>query len=549
MFTLEIANRDYTEWTFVPALMQEPAVTPLTAKLFHGDQVDSAGKLITDSPYRTNEALCGVLLTSQKTYGRTNKLLYKCVPDADHLPCFLVAYEEKQLGFNKRPKDKYITFRIKEWTEKHPLGLVTNTFGDVEDKEAYANYQLACKALNASLKLVNAATLRALRLTRMHPIPLYCENRAIEDRRGYRHIISIDPAGCQDIDDAIGLRPQPGGQSVVLSIYIANVPMLLEYLQLWSYLTDRPATIYLPTRKIPMLPVALSDNLCSLREQEDRVAFVLDFTLNKATARVETISYTSTLIRVEKNYVYGAPELLGSEAYKEILAIVKTLNDACPYLERISSSHDVVDYCMLRMNSECATLLQAKQSGIYRAATIKKDGVANQLDPELKRVLQSVAGEYCSYANRKPHELIGPARMYVHITSPIRRIVDTVNMLELLADRFQWSADAQAFKAKWQMENQLSLINTKSKAIRKLQMEMELLDTFEKNPERTYMGFIFDYQMHNKMHKYKVYLAETKWLTSVCSPTELKINTIVHLSAHLFLDEAKMTKKIRLQIV
>jgi hypothetical protein len=51
------------------------------------------------------------------------------------------------------------------------------------------------------------------------------------------------------------------------------------------------------------------------------------------------------------------------------------------------------------------------------------------------------------------------------------------------------------------------------------------------------------------MHKYKVYLAETKWLTSVCSPTELKINTIVHLSAHLFLDEAKMTKKIRLQIV
>jgi exoribonuclease R len=205
---------------------------------------------------------------------------------------------------------------------------------------------------------------------------------------------------------------------------------------------------------------------------------------------------------------------------------------------------------MLRMNSECAKLLQAKQRGIYRSAA-KTETKTDILDLELKRIVQSVAGEYCSYANRKPHEWIGTGLAnYVHITSPIRRVVDMVNMLELLADLFPWSADAKVFQKKWQVESRLLLLNRNTKAIRKLQTELELLDTFEKNPERTYMGFIFERtQVEPQLYKYKVYLAETKWLTSVYSPKELKNNTTVYVSAHLFLDEAKMTKKIRLQMV
>jgi len=580
MFTLHISNRDYIEWKFVPNTAQ-PELSPSITKLFHGDQVDETGKLM-NSPYRSKEHICGVLLTSEKTYGRAanGKLLYKCVPDAEHLPIFLVPYEEKNLGFSKNKSDSYISFQIKEWTEKHPIGSITNTFGQVDDKEAYIAYQMACNEINESLKTLNAATLRSLRQNTLGPIPLYCENVAIEDRRTHR-IISIDPDGCNDIDDAIGFR-QTNKESI-LSIYIANVPMMLEFLNLWTYLTDRIATIYLPAQKIPMLPTSLSENMCSLKEKEDRVAFVLDVYINNGL--VQDIKYTSTIIRVEKNYAYQNPELIAREDYKNIFQTVKALNhEHFRYLENISNSHEVVEYCMLLMNHECAKLLAEKKSGIFRSAG-KKEAVdpSNGVDPpngvdpnavdpnavdpnavdpngvdstfippELKHILQNVAGEYCAATNIKPHELIGNGLdCYIHMTSPIRRVVDIVNMYELLKDRFKWSAEAKSFSDKWQAN--LTTLNRKTKAIRKLQNEIELLAAYEKKPEQTYMGMVFHKTevilKKTPMFKYRAYIPEIKLLTSVLSSKELKNYCKVNFSVHLFLDEAKMTKKIRLQLI
>ena len=536
MFTLHVANRDYTEW-HLENKADALTVSPLLNKLFHGDILNEKGELLS-SPYREKAHICGVLLTSEKTYGRDgNKLLYKCVPDDEHLPCFLIPYEEKNIGFNKAKTDHYIAFRIKEWLEtKHPIGLLTNTFGLVEDNEAYIAYQMACKELNTSLKTLNAASLRALRETSLGPIPLYCADQAIEDRRSYP-IISIDPPGCQDIDDAIGIRTTANGETI-LSIYIANVAMMLEYLKLWPYLTDRIATLYLPHKKYPMLPPALSENICSLKEKEDRVAFVLDITIKCMS--VQSINYTSTIIKVEKNYAYDSAELLARADYKQLVEIVKELNYNFRYISQIANSHDVVEYCMLFMNRECARHLQTKKCGIFRSASQK------EIPNELKQVLQGVAGEYCSFANKKPHELIG-VESYVHITSPIRRLVDVVNMLAILQEQVQWSDDAKAFIEKWQ--NNIPNINQKTKASRKLQNEMELLNTYAKQPDRIYMGLVFHMTKVNDLFKYNVYIAETKMLTSVQSSKEINNLTTNYFSAHLFLDESKMTKKIRLQIL
>ena len=82
MFTLHVANRDYTDWHFVnktdqgnhlpatlPATLPDAftslAISPLSEKLFHGDCLDEKGKLISAiSRYRTKKDICGVLLTS-----------------------------------------------------------------------------------------------------------------------------------------------------------------------------------------------------------------------------------------------------------------------------------------------------------------------------------------------------------------------------------------------------------------------------------------------------------------------------------------------------
>ena len=249
---------------------------------------------------------------------------------------------------------------------------------------------------------------------------------------------------------------------------------------------------------------------------------------------------------------------MGRDDYKGMLAIVRKLNNesAVHYLPTIQNSHDLVEYCMLFMNRECAKSLQAKKTGIFRSAT-RKTAITDytHFEPELQELLQNVAGEYCSYENLKPHELIG-CESYLHITSPIRRLVDIVNMLEIQAALIPWSPAAQTFMGKWKTAASLAQINRKTKAARKLQNEIEVLEAYQKNPERIYMGVVFNKTtLDASLYKYSVYIPETKVLTTVKGPNVVGPNVVgtgtatVYLSAHLFLDEAKMTKKIRLQFL
>ena len=232
-FILDINNRDYTEWNFISveetksseSTLQSPKFSPIDLKLFHKDVIDSEGKVIS-SFYRYNENICGVLLTSEKTYGRSikDKLLFKCIPDDEHLPCFLIPYEEKNIGFSKTKMNKYITFRIHEWKDKHPSGILTNNFGNVDNIEACIEYQLTCNNLNDSTKQLSIIGFRALRLKTLSPIPFYINDNPIEDRRLYS-VFSIDPIGCTDIDDAIGITTKYNEQ--IISIYITNVPIIV----------------------------------------------------------------------------------------------------------------------------------------------------------------------------------------------------------------------------------------------------------------------------------------------------------------------------------
>ena len=277
--------------------------------------------------------------------------------------------------------------------------------------------------------------------------------------------------------------------------------MMLEYLQLWPYMTERVASIYLPAKKIPMLPIALSENICSFREKTDRIAFVMDIAIPLAvgvrtSTTIETydgdisITFTSAIIQVEKNYTYQAAELIAREDYKSLLKMVQNLNEVhFAYLEQIRTSHDVIEYCMLFMNHECAKKLQSQKRGIFRTASTSSTtasassptasiptsassptaSTSNPCPAELRQIVQGIAGEYCNYTNLKPHALIGVS-CYLHITSPIRRIVDIVNMLEILADKIKWSPEVIQFMEKWQ--NNIDDIHIKTKAIRKLQTEM-----------------------------------------------------------------------------
>ena len=85
-----------------------------------------------------------------------NKTLYRCIPyDRKLYPDYLICYQVKELGFNKKEVDKYVLFKHLTDGDNHPIGVIFNTLGSVNELVNYYEYQLYCKEINHSIKELN----------------------------------------------------------------------------------------------------------------------------------------------------------------------------------------------------------------------------------------------------------------------------------------------------------------------------------------------------------------------------------------------------------
>ncbi len=355
MLKIHIDDRQYGSFRVVePTELKELSIpiVPLNEKLFHNDIFEYSNECVAllHSPTRTAKNLSGILvLDNNKTYGKMkDKFLYRCIPDDKRLPEFLVPYLSKAKTFSKKLVNLYVTFAFSNWDGKHPIGLIQNNIGTVDELSSFYEYQLYCKSLNTSMSGFSRATSYAFKTQSHHD----CIERIIqkypklEDRRDTK-IISIDPLKSQDFDDAISYRKD--GEYDVVSVYIANVSLWMEALDLWESFSERVATIYLPDRKRPMLPTLLSDCLCSLVENETRFALTMDLMIKNG--RIESYSFANSIICVSKNYTYEEKHLLKDDVYLNIVSSLKSLVPNYKFITKIKDSHDVVTYSMIIMNS------------------------------------------------------------------------------------------------------------------------------------------------------------------------------------------------------
>lgn len=567
---LSVYDRNYSKWEFKPTNDLEPvlAITayihPLTSKLFHGDILSTTGSLL-HSPYQRKDNIPGVLILEGKTYGRAiahnesrnsikDKLLYKCIPHDPALPCFLIPYEEKVTTFSKKKINKYIMFKFKDWLDKHPLGQLTQTIGEVHEPENYYQYQVASKYLQKSISTLTKETMANLN---MQPRENLAEHIAMKQQMADRRsepIFSIDPAACKDIDDAIGLRVIDKEHSIV-SIYIANVPLILDYLNLWQACSERVSTIYLPTSKVPMFPPILSDDLCSLLQGKDRCAFCLDIYIehknkDNENTTVTKVVFSPVLINVKKNYVYEEDLLLKNKTYNQLFQLTKSLAKHYPYVDQLTDSHELVEFYMIFMNYESSKRLLTKQAGIFRSATLDKDkeSIPSSLSKDMRTFLktyQLTQCQYCTHEAVQPHDLIGLSS-YLHITSPIRRLVDLLNLIEIQSDNM--SSLAKRFAENWL--KRLDYINTTMKAIRKVQNNCSLLATYLKDTtEGRYTGVLFEKTvLPDGLYKFAVYIPALKMVSTIKTTQKFDNYRTVVVSAHSFMDEENVMKKIRVQI-
>jgi hypothetical protein len=576
-YKIHIHDRNYSSWDIYDTgnlnKFSTIEINPIECKLFSNDvfEINSENGAINllHSTVRHGSSIPGVLmLDGNKTYGRqlkangsAGKLLYKCMPDDKRMPAFLIPYEMKNVGFSKVFKNLYVTFIFDCWEDKHPRAKLDNVIGPVDVLDNFYEYQLYCKSLNASIQKLQKDTNRAL-AENPHEIiiaNIRTKYPTIEDRTDKKlwHIITIDPPKSLDYDDGYSIRDLDGGLQQ-LSIYISNVTIWMDTLNLWDSFSRRISTIYLPDKKRPMLPTILSDCLCSLQENVTRVAFVMDVILKKDCGEIIDIRFSNCLIKVIKNYCYEEPKLLADKFYNELLDATQQLSKKNRYIANVRNSHETVCYLMILMNYHCAKEMIKSKSGIFRSTIMKREVSVPDFVPEevnkYIKIWSSASGQYINGSEivDTRHELLD-MDAYIHITSPIRRLVDLLNIIRFqhVTGIISLSEMSEKFYNKWLGD--IDYINVTMRSIRKIQCDSSLLDLCFNNPEileKEYDGYLFDKILRNDgLFQFVVYLPELKMTSRITLRDNSGNFECRKFKIYIFNDEEQFKRKIRLHLI
>lgn len=190
-----------------------------------------------------------------------------------------------------------VAVRFTSWGLKYPVAEVVQVLGEprLHHTEMHAiMYEYALPEAFPPEVLAEAETL-----------PKAISEEELETRHDFRGVwtCTIDPEDAKDFDDAISFR-KLSETLYEVGVHIADVSY---YVRPGSCLDEeaykRATSVYLVDRTIPMLPERLSADLCSLRPQEDRLAFSVVFQMD-AKAKVHAVWMGKTVIRSQRRFSY-----------------------------------------------------------------------------------------------------------------------------------------------------------------------------------------------------------------------------------------------------
>lgn len=217
-----------------------------------------------------------------------------------------------------------VVVKVDKWpSSDYPdaLGVVMTTLGKQGDNESEMKSILVENGFDWVFpdKVLNQA----------QRIPTEITDEEVEKRRDMRDIftITIDPVDAKDFDDALSIEFLKGDK-IEVGVHIADVAHYVKpntVLDKEAYL--RSTSVYLVDRVVPMLPERLSNELCSLRPEEDKLTFSAIFTFDKSF-KIVNEWYGRTVIHSNKRFTYEeAQEVIISEKKRgKYLKEVKTLN-------------------------------------------------------------------------------------------------------------------------------------------------------------------------------------------------------------------------------
>lgn len=237
-------------------------------------------------------------------------------------------------------------------------------------------------------------------------IPQRVDERQIRDRLDIRNmsLFTIDGEDAKDFDDAVSIEMLPNG-NYRLGVHIADVTYYVrENSPIDKEAYRRGTSIYLVDRVIPMLPKELSNGICSLNPNEDRLAITVFMEIDHLG---QVVDYTihESIIRSKARMIYDdVTQLLEAEDLKNVdsdiveyyapfLEELKLMEELCKILRRRRHDRGSIDFDI----DETKIVLDDKGRPI--AIEPEKRGISNRIIEEFMIVCNETIAEYIHWSD------------------------------------------------------------------------------------------------------------------------------------------------------
>jgi ribonuclease R len=207
-----------------------------------------------------------------------------------------------------------VVVEITSWTQPllDPVAKIVETIGHAGDHETEMQAIIRSGGFSKAFPESVQKAAQELFATKEQ---IFTDAIADPKRRDIRGIttMTIDPVDAKDFDDALSCQFLPNG-NIEVGIHIADVSHYVrDHDGIDEEARERATSVYLVDRVIPMLPEILSNDLCSLRPNEDRLSFSAIFELTP-DANIVNEWYGQTIMHSDKRFSYEeAQEVLDKQ--------------------------------------------------------------------------------------------------------------------------------------------------------------------------------------------------------------------------------------------
>jgi ribonuclease R len=347
---------------------------------------------------RTNKTFVGIVQMSKR--------FAFLVPDSKNMPVDIFIPLEQLNGAKDGQK---VIAEITEWAppSKNPYGKVTEVLGEPGDNEVEMHAILAQYGLPARFdKEVEDAA---------EKIPAEITQAEIEKREDFRNVLTftIDPDDAKDLDDALSFK-KLGENLWEIGVHIADVT---HYVRPGGIIEkeaiNRATSIYLVDRTIPMLPEKLSNKLCSLNPNTDKLCYSVIFNINEK-GKILKSRLVKTIINSNQRF-----------SYEEAQKIIE--NEKGPHSEALLTLNKLAKIIRDRRMKDGAISFDKKEVKFRLDEKGKPIEVYFKEQKDAHKLIE----EFMLLANREVAERTGKPRVNKKPKTFVYRIHDIPNLEKL----------------------------------------------------------------------------------------------------------------------